>query len=116
MKRYEGSRLIGYRAPKFDEYLLPMGPPSAIDPPAYEKSAKVEGQVSYYTYVAPAGRTPAELFRNYKQEFQRLGIDTLYEKAAGQHGWFGPTLDKIAEEVGVAQIEHSDCQFPRQEV
>ena len=104
MKRYQGSRLIGYRAPKFDEYLLPLGAPTAIDPPAYEKSTKIEGQVSYYTYVAPPGRTPAELFRNYKQEFQRLGIDTLYEKAAGQHGWFGPTLDKIAEEVGVAQI------------
>jgi outer membrane protein OmpA-like peptidoglycan-associated protein len=104
MKRYEGSALIGYRAPKFDEYLLPLGPPTNVDPVTYEKSKKVEGQVSYYTYVAPVGRTSAELFRNYKQEFQRLGIDTVYEKAAGQHGWFGPTFDKIAEEVGVAQI------------
>ena len=26
MKRYEGSELIGYRAPRFDEYLLPLGP------------------------------------------------------------------------------------------
>jgi OOP family OmpA-OmpF porin len=104
MKRYEGSQLIGYRAPKFDEYLLPLGPPTNVDPPTYEKSKKVEGQVSYYTYIAPVGRTPAELFRNYKQEFQRLAIDTVYEKSAGQHGWFGPTFDKIAEEVGVAQI------------
>lgn len=104
MKRYEGSQLIGYRAPKFDEYLLPLGPPTNVDPPTYEKSKQVEGQVGYYTYIAPVGRTPAELFRNYKQEFQRLGIDTVYEKAAGQHGWFGPTFDKIAEEVGVAQI------------
>jgi hypothetical protein len=28
MKRYEGSELIGYRALKFDEYLLPLGPPT----------------------------------------------------------------------------------------
>src|ERR1700730_17277096 len=69
MKRYEGSELIGYRAPLFDEYLLPLGPPSSFSPPAYEKSKPVEGQVSYYTYLAPAGRSPAELFRNYKQEF-----------------------------------------------
>src|ERR1700693_3881547 len=45
MKRYEGSELIGYRAPKFDEYLLPLGSPTNSDPPAYEKSKQVEGQV-----------------------------------------------------------------------
>ena len=49
MKRYEGSELIGYRAPRFDEYLLPLGPPSNFSPPAYEKSKPVAGQVSYYT-------------------------------------------------------------------
>src|ERR1700722_2641196 len=60
MKRYEGSELIGYRAPRFDEYVLPLGPPTNGDPPTYEKSKQVEGQVSYYTYLAPAGRSPAE--------------------------------------------------------
>jgi OOP family OmpA-OmpF porin len=104
MKRYEGSELIGYRAPKFDEYLLPLGPPTSEDPPAYEKSKPVDGQISYYTYLAPAGRSPAELFRNYKQEFQRLGIAVQYEKSAGQHGWFGPGFDKIAGEIDLAQI------------
>jgi OmpA-OmpF porin, OOP family len=104
MKRYEGSQLIGYRAPKFDEYLLPLGPPTNVDPPTYEKSKKVEGEVSYYTYVAPMGRTPAEVFRNYRQEFQRLGIETQYEKGGGVRGWFGPTFDQIAGDVDVAQI------------
>ena len=104
MKRYEGSELIGYRAPKFDEYLLPLGPPTSEDPPAYEKSKQIDGQVSYYTYLAPAGRSPAELFRNYKQEFQRLGIEIQYEKSAGSHGWFGPTFDKVATESDLSQI------------
>jgi OOP family OmpA-OmpF porin len=104
MKRYEGSELIGYRAPKFDEYLLPLGPPKSGDPVAYEKSTNVEGLVGYYTYLAPEGRTPTELFRNYKQEFQRLGIQTMYEKSAGQHGWFGPTFDKVATENDLSQI------------
>jgi OOP family OmpA-OmpF porin len=104
MKRYEGSELIGYRVPKFDEYLLPLGPPTNSDPPAYEKSKQVEGQVSYYTYLAPAGRSPAEMFRNYKQEFQRLGIEIQYEKSAGSHGWFGPTFDKVATESDLSQI------------
>ena len=104
MKRYEGSELIGYRAPKFDEYLLPLGPPTNTDPPTFEKSKPVDGQIGYYTYLAPAGRSPAELFRNYKQEFQRLGIEVQYEKSAGQHGWFGPVFDKIAGEIDLAQI------------
>jgi OOP family OmpA-OmpF porin len=104
MKRYEGSELIGYRSPKFDEYLLPLGPPTEMSPPAYKKSKHIEGQVSYYTYLAPEGRTPAELFRNYKQEFARLGIEVQYEKAAGQAGWFGPTFNDIATACDVSQI------------
>jgi OOP family OmpA-OmpF porin len=60
--------------------------------------------VSYYTYLAPEGRTPTELFRNYKLEFQRLSLETLYEKGAGQPGWFGPTTTKIAKENDIGQI------------
>jgi OmpA-OmpF porin, OOP family len=108
MKRYEGSELIGYRAPKFDEYLLPLGPPIHTYPPTYQKSKPLEGQVSYYTYLAPAGRSPAELFRNYKLEFQRRGIDTLYEKRAGQTGWFGPTFIKISEDSDISAILEYD--------
>ena len=28
VKRYTGSEIIGYHAPKFDEFLLPLGPPT----------------------------------------------------------------------------------------
>lgn len=104
MKRYEGSEIIGYRAPKFDEYVVPLSAPTEISPPKYSKSVSVDGQVSRYTYVAPAGRTATEVVRNYKIEFQRLGLETVYEKKAGERGWFGPTFDKIAEEDGLSQI------------
>jgi outer membrane protein OmpA-like peptidoglycan-associated protein len=60
--------------------------------------------VSRYTYLAPAGRSPAELFRNYQLEFQRLGLTPLYEKGASQRGWFGPTLNQAADEDQVGQI------------
>ena len=104
MKRYEGSEIIGYREPKFDEYLLPLGAPTSQSPPKYVKSLAIEGQVSRYAYVAPAGRTATELLRNYKLEFARLGLETLYEKGTGERGWFGPTLDKIVVEDGLSQI------------
>ena len=104
VKRYTGSEIIGYRAPKFDEFLLPLGPPTALDPPAYAKSLKTEGLLSRYTYLAPPNRTPAELFRNYQLEFQRLGLITLYQKGAGERGWFGPTLGQTADEDQLGQI------------
>src|SRR5690349_7674176 len=86
MKRYEGSEIVGYRAPKFDEYLVPLSPPTQLNPPAYAKSVHAEGQVSRYTYLMPAGRTATELLRNYRQEFQRLGYDIVYEKRPEDRG------------------------------
>lgn len=104
VKRYTGSEIIGYRAPKFDEFLLPLGPPTQGVPPIYTKSLKIEGMVSRYSYAAPAGRTPAELFRNYKLEFQRLALVTLFEKGPSDAGSFGSTLDLITDEDNLGQI------------
>jgi OOP family OmpA-OmpF porin len=104
VKRYAGSEIMGYRAPRFDEFLLPLGPPTQGAPPVYVKSLQIEGMVSRYSYVAPAGRSPAELFRNYKLEFQRLGLVTLYEKGVGQAGWFGWTTGQVQEEDQLGQI------------
>lgn len=117
MKRYEGSEIIGYRAAKFDEFVLPLGPPKQIAPPAYEKSLAVDGLISRYTYIAPAGRSPTELFRNYKLEFQRLGLVTLYEKGANERGWFGPTLVKLQTRIDWARSPpttkaRSGCWWP----
>ncbi len=111
MKRYEGSEIIGYHAPQFDEYLLPLGAPTSMSPPAYQKSQRVEGLVSRYTYLAPAGRTATELFRNYTLEFQRLGIQTLYQKRQEERGWFGPTLSKISDDDQLGQIlEYNEAE------
>ena len=104
MKRYEGSEIIGYRQPRFDEFLLPLGPPTEVTTPKYAKSLKTEGLVSFYTYLAPAGRTNTELFRNYKQEFQRLGLVTLYEKGSGDKGWFGPGFAQLAKDSDIGDI------------
>jgi outer membrane protein OmpA-like peptidoglycan-associated protein len=44
------------------------------------------------------------LFRNYKQEIQRLGLITLYEKQAGERGWFGPTFGQVAKDSAIGDI------------
>ena len=102
-KRYAGSEIIGYRAPKFDEFELPLGPP-ARGKKGYEKSLQLQGQVSRYTYLAPVGRSGLELMNNYKLEFQRLGLTTLYEKTASDPGWFGYFFSGIEDEDGVKPL------------
>ena len=71
MKRYEGSEIIGYGPARLDEYLLPLGGQVTYLPLVFQKSQKVEGLVSRYTYLAPPGRSPAEMMQNYKLEFAR---------------------------------------------
>ena len=95
MKRYEGSEIIGYRQAKFDEYLLPLGRQVTFAPLAFQKSQKVQGLLSRFTYLAPAGRSPAEVMQNYKLEFTRVGLVTMYEKGATDQGWFGPTFSAL---------------------
>jgi OmpA-OmpF porin, OOP family len=104
MKRYAGSEIIGYRAPRFEEFLMPLGKQVTFEPLQYVKSQKVEGLVSRYTYIAPEGRTTTEVFRNYQQEFQRLNLTTMYEKGANVPGWFGPTTTHAADEDDLGQI------------
>ena len=103
IKRYAGSEIIAYRAPKFDEYLLPLGPPITFGPVSYEKSLKTEGLVSRYTYLAPSGRSAAELFRNYKLEFQRLNVIPVFEKSTADKGGYGAALEN-ADEDDLGQI------------
>lgn len=104
MKRYEGSEIIGYREARFDEYLLPLGRQVTYVPLVFQKSQKVQGLVSRYTYLAPPGRTPAEVMQNYKLEFTRLGLVTMYEKGAADQGWFGPTFSEISNQDDLGQI------------
>ncbi len=61
VKRYTGSDLIGYRGPKFDEFILPLGPPTDMYAPAYTQMPQVEGTPSQPVRLCGArtgGRLP----------------------------------------------------------
>jgi OOP family OmpA-OmpF porin len=96
IKRYEGSRIIGYDFRKFDQFDVVLGPiqraRSGSDY-APAKSQRVEGQVTRILYAAPEGRSPLEVLRNYEQELQRNGFTTLYrcsgEECGGRDGALG---------------------------
>jgi outer membrane protein OmpA-like peptidoglycan-associated protein len=106
-RRYAGSEIIAYRAPKFDEFELPLSPP-AYGRPGFDKSLKLQGLVSRYTYLAPLGRSTLEVMANYKLEFQRLGLIALYEKVPGGYGRFISVFADIAIEDGVRPIFDGD--------
>jgi hypothetical protein len=55
--------------PCFDEYLLPLGPPTNFSPPVHEKSKPVEGQVGYYTYLAQPGARQQNYFATTSRSF-----------------------------------------------
>jgi outer membrane protein OmpA-like peptidoglycan-associated protein len=98
IQRYEGSIIIGYDFRKFDgvEVLLgPVkeGPPADRNNVTASKSEHVEGQAVRILYVAPEGRSPLEIVRNYEQDLKKNGFATVFqcarEKCGARQGWMG---------------------------
>ncbi len=58
VKRYTGSEIIGYRTPKFDEFVLPLGPPTDMYAPAYTQEPQV-GRTHQPLHVSGSGRPDA---------------------------------------------------------
>jgi OOP family OmpA-OmpF porin len=83
VKRYEGSIVIGYTFAKFDEFTFMLGPvkrSTQSNGPLYTptKSQRAEGRRTRIVYVAPEGRSPLEVLRNYEQELATSGYQTVY--------------------------------------
>jgi flagellar motor protein MotB len=108
IKRYEGSVIIGYASPKFNDFVVLLGPVtgkySGFATGEYEmerealplkptKTQKVEGELTRILYVAPKDRSSLEILRNYERELQRLGFQTLFkcsrEECSPQDGALG---------------------------
>jgi OmpA-OmpF porin, OOP family len=97
IKRYEGSVIIGHDFRKFGDVELLLGPVKDAGPGkgtqlSPTKTQRVEGETTRILYVAPEGRAPLEVLRNYEQELQALGFQTLYrcsrlECGADRDGW-----------------------------
>jgi outer membrane protein OmpA-like peptidoglycan-associated protein len=109
IKRFEGSAIIGYEFLKFNDLVVLLGPIqgeySQFGRDEYErgrmtfpltptKTQKVEGEATRILYVAPTGRSPLEVMRNYERELQRIGFQPLFKcareecsKQDGALGW-----------------------------
>lgn len=85
IKRYEGSRLIGYDNRSFDAFKLPLGKLKLGDDgrTAFDKVQEVEGRHTRLLYLAPRGRSSLEVFRNYEADLASKGFTVLF-KCSGE--------------------------------
>ena len=75
VSRFAGSLITGYQAVDYDRMLLPLG--KTVDD-KLSKSDTVEGRITRIAYVAPAGKSALEIFRNFQSALQSAGFSTRF--------------------------------------
>jgi OmpA-OmpF porin, OOP family len=81
IKRYDGSRLIGYDSREFDAFKLLLGKLklASTGQAAYDAVQQVEGRHTRLLYLAPPQRSSIEVFRNYEDELAANGFTVLFK-------------------------------------
>lgn len=81
--RYKESVIFQYSTQDYAAYKLALG--KALNPAAessqgrsIEKEETIEGRLTRISYLAPAGRSGVEVFRNYQRELAGRGFETLF--------------------------------------
>lgn len=98
IKRYEGSRLIGYDSRQFDAFKLLLGKLKLSDAgqAAYGAVQDVEGRHTRLLYLAPPQRSSLEVFRNYEDELAAKGFSVLFKcSGADECESFGTELYRV---------------------
>jgi OmpA-OmpF porin, OOP family len=88
ISRFPGSRIIGYMQKDWDQTRFPLSN-EIDDNKEIKKPATVEGKIIRIVYVAPAGKSPLEVHRNYEQALLAAGIIRKFgcERNCGQLFW-----------------------------
>jgi OmpA-OmpF porin, OOP family len=78
LTRYPGSEIRWYEQREYEQARLMTD----------EKTERVvEGKLTRISYAAPAGRTPLELIRNYRDALTRKGFKILWDTQGGKRGF-----------------------------
>jgi outer membrane protein OmpA-like peptidoglycan-associated protein len=78
VSRFAGSVIVGYAQKDFDTATLPLARYDAHKPSHYADSEQPEGTVTRIAYVAPAGKTTLEVYRNFEQALRAAGFHELF--------------------------------------
>ena len=77
LKRYEGSKIIGYLTQPYDRYSVAQ--PDPTKPPSGYQFVTTEGQITRIVYQTTPGHTPLELLRNYQAAIDEAGFSRSLE-------------------------------------
>jgi OOP family OmpA-OmpF porin len=96
IQRFAGSWLVGYHHSDWEQVQLPTG--MAVKDRKMEQSITLEGKVTRLVYVAPRGKSPLEVYRNYEQALGAAGFQRKFvcERACDKvyFAWY-ETLDVV---------------------
>ena len=87
LPRYEGSFLLSSTQQAYAELILPLSPlekngqtdSSNNNVYAPKQSKSLEGRLTRLVYIAPDGRSPLEILRNYQEVVTSAGGEVLFE-------------------------------------
>jgi len=88
LRRYEGAVILSYAQSTFEEFSLPLSALAEVPGESDAKnnvmfrppsSKQLEGRHTLLVYLLPAGRSPLEVVRNYRDEVERSGGTALFE-------------------------------------
>lgn len=88
VSRFKGSVIVGYRQQDYASLVMPLGRYRYDGPGHFAKSDRVEGTLTRLAYVAPAGKTALEVFRNFQQALSSAGFRTRFECSGDDCGGF----------------------------
>jgi len=83
VSRFAGSVIAGYQQVIYDEAMLPLGHADSDKQDHFSKSEHVAGKITRILYVAPAGKSGQEVFRNFYNALSGAGFQTRFECAGG---------------------------------
>jgi len=98
VSRFRGSVIAGYQVQDYDRVDLPMGKYAHGKVP----TEAVEGRITRIFYIAPAGKSALEVFRNFQQALANAGFQSRFEchgQGDGGCGADAPAAFDFANEV-----------------
>ena len=76
IQRFAGSWMVGYKSSDWDQVQFPTG--MAVKDYKWIDPLTIEGRVTKAIYVAPVGKSPLEVFRNYEQALTGAGFQRRF--------------------------------------
>ncbi|NJN52304.1 MAG: DUF4892 domain-containing protein, partial [Gammaproteobacteria bacterium] len=112
LPRYEGSCLLASRTTAFERFELPLGKPVKVgDRWTTDPVQVVEGEVTRLMYVAPAGRSPLEVLRNYQIGLVERGFEVLFQCSGADCGGNAQLLNNVVFERGTRRALGDDTVY-----